>query len=238
MAKFLTRAEYLPEAPTQVGAQVHINHANCPAGTDRKRRLYIKRLDVSTVVAFCHHCGKRGTNKKFNREALLEFVPPEQKALWSLPKDFSPEFSHAAQQWIEKYIPLSVANRWHIGYSEQMRRVILPIWNGDKLACYQARRIYADDPKPKYLTYKNDKGPFFFVRGDSDTVIVVEDMLSAIVLGEQGYSTVALLGTYMTNNIVNHIISNYSGAVVMLDDNNIDVKKQKGPGPSLTTLIC
>lgn len=228
MAKFLTKAEYIEDAPTQVGAQVHINHKNCPAGTDRKRRLYVKRLDSFTVVAFCHHCGKRGTNKKFSRASLEPFEQVESKPLWKIPDDFVriDEAPSGAQHWVYAYLAPHVAHKYSIGYSEKLRRVVLPIWKDGHLACYQARRVHADDLKPKYLTFKNDKAPFFFVHKHPDVVVLVEDMLSAIVLSEYGYATIAMLGTYISNNVINYILDKYTQVIVMLDDNNIEVKKQ------------
>lgn len=45
--------------PFEVEKQVHINHDDCPAGTDTKERLYI--LNTGEVTLFCcHHCGGKG----------------------------------------------------------------------------------------------------------------------------------------------------------------------------------
>lgn len=41
--------------------QININHEGCAAGTDTKRRLYIKITNTpSKLLAFCHHCNRRG----------------------------------------------------------------------------------------------------------------------------------------------------------------------------------
>lgn len=61
---FLKESEYLQYAPQERGKQVHVNHAGCTAGTDTKERLYVKRNSDGSVVAYCHHCGKRGVSGK------------------------------------------------------------------------------------------------------------------------------------------------------------------------------
>ena len=58
---WLDEDEFLCFTPSAIGGQNNVNHVGCPAGTDRKRRLYIKRT-AKGVVAFCHHCGKKGAS--------------------------------------------------------------------------------------------------------------------------------------------------------------------------------
>lgn len=60
---FLRPDEFMDKAPAKIGEQVHVNHAGCTAGTDTKRRLYVKRNEDGSVVAYCHHCGKRGVSQ-------------------------------------------------------------------------------------------------------------------------------------------------------------------------------
>ena len=62
MTTYLRTDEYLPHAPKNAGT-IHINHAHCPAGEDRKKRLYITRKQDGTVVAYCHHCTRTGSTR-------------------------------------------------------------------------------------------------------------------------------------------------------------------------------
>ena len=79
----LDPSEFLPFAPDTEGEQVNVNHADCPAGTDTKRRLYVKRIERGKVVAYCHHCGGRGLaspsrgdrNPLYSSDALLARLP-------------------------------------------------------------------------------------------------------------------------------------------------------------------
>lgn len=47
------------------GEQIHVNHKDCTAGSDTKRRLYLRRTsDGTTTLAYCHHCGEKGVLRK------------------------------------------------------------------------------------------------------------------------------------------------------------------------------
>lgn len=47
--------------PLAPGEQTHLNHPDCPAGLDTKRRLYVKRThDGARLLMYCHHCGSKG----------------------------------------------------------------------------------------------------------------------------------------------------------------------------------
>lgn len=61
---YLKESEFIGHAPSSPGEQVHVNHDGCSAGVDTKRRLYVKRNEDHSVVAYCQHCGKRGISGK------------------------------------------------------------------------------------------------------------------------------------------------------------------------------
>lgn len=56
----IPREDFEAWAPEIIGAQVHINHTNCPEGEDTRQRLYIKRQSEKTIIAYCHNCGRSG----------------------------------------------------------------------------------------------------------------------------------------------------------------------------------
>src|SRR5271165_6572543 len=56
----LIPAEYKKgEKSLALGEQIHINHEDCSAGIDVKRRLYIKRVPGG-LISYCHHCSGSG----------------------------------------------------------------------------------------------------------------------------------------------------------------------------------
>jgi hypothetical protein len=61
--------------------QTNVNHAKCSAGEDTKKRLYVRITeDNSKILAFCHHCNRRGMKRK----SLLYRIPSENAvvAVW------------------------------------------------------------------------------------------------------------------------------------------------------------
>jgi len=48
-----------------MGSTVHVNHVDCPAGVDTRRRLYVTRNKAPSdlLVWYCHNCGQGGAFK-------------------------------------------------------------------------------------------------------------------------------------------------------------------------------
>lgn len=42
------------------GNTVNINHEDCPAGNDTRRRLYVTITPEGTLLGYCHNCGSKG----------------------------------------------------------------------------------------------------------------------------------------------------------------------------------
>ncbi len=47
----------------ECGEQIHVNHTNCTAGADTKRRLYITRKEDNAhiLLSYCHNCSLHGS---------------------------------------------------------------------------------------------------------------------------------------------------------------------------------
>lgn len=56
---YLSNEEFVPMAPEGPGT-VNIHHCKDGPGNDK---LYITRKDDGTILAYCHHCGKRGSHR-------------------------------------------------------------------------------------------------------------------------------------------------------------------------------
>lgn len=59
-----------PGLALSLGTQIHINHPDCSAGIDTKKRLYIKRV-VGGVVAYCHHCNEAGFVRELSTDGTV-----------------------------------------------------------------------------------------------------------------------------------------------------------------------
>jgi len=228
----LRSTEFMPYAPTLRGTE-RVNHEDCPAGTDIKRRLYVTRKEEGNVVAYCHNCGNSGVSGGASRFRLahlppisatskrerLEMIGDLVKSPTTWPKEM--------RLWLKECgIDLTIATKYGIVYDSVDRRIIIPTRDesGD-LVMYQSRRLYGDGT-PKYLTYK-EKGAYYhhalMGKGKNNTCIIVEDMVSAIRCAEAGYAAVPLFTSTMADDIYLTLMGKYDTIVVWLDNDNATV---------------
>jgi hypothetical protein len=230
---YLRKSEYLPFAPNE--GQIHINHAECEAGTDTKKRLYIRRLDDGCVLAHCHHCGKSGSynENKFRSLAAIKkrgSVGESGSRSVSLPIDFESDvkkWDAKARAWVYQYgITDEEIRKYGIGYSAKNGRVILPSWEDGKLLGYQMRRIFDHDLLPKYVTYYNKKNYTWKDLTCTNNILVLcEDVLSAIKL-HRYYASMALLGTHLHKDSYECLLD-FQKIIIYLDNNNAEVKLKR-----------
>lgn len=238
-----------------LGEQVHVNHDNCSAGIDTRKRLYIKRCEDGRILSYCHNCGEsgyflpsiqegRGTRK--SNRGTNGNVYETTRSRKSLPRDCQvyAQWPALAKQWVSHYdiTPQEVANHG-ICYSPRLRRVILPVFiytnnhdssvshttaqsTGPTLGLYQARKIYPNDTGAKYLTYRNDSCVFVTNNNNRvDVCVICEDILSAIKLGRVAGRSIALLGTNLQEKHILTVVEGYKRFLIFLDNDNIQVKK-------------
>ena len=228
----LTTTEYMPYAPDTMGTE-RVNHDDCPAGVDTKRRLYVTRKEEGNVVAYCHNCGNSGVHGGASRHRSAHIPVPqvESKAgklevkgnMKDQPYDWPKEMLH----WLNECgIDLTIAVKYGIVYDADDRRIIIPKLNrsGD-LVMFQSRRLYGDGT-PKYLTYKVKDAYYHDAlegKAEPNTCIVVEDMLSAIRCAEAGYTAVPLFTANATDETMLTMVREYDTIVVWLDNDNTTV---------------
>lgn len=201
MTTYLRSDEYVPFAPKNVGT-VHINHANCPAGEDRKKRLYITRCQNGTVVAYCHHCTLRGSAKSGGlalgggRRELLGSLrtvedakdhggsKEDQRKRWVGSCKFPSKSSFEPAGWPQE------VRAWYQGFGitdEEVRkygfgfvsdgfyagRLGLPCYANGKLNGIQFRNICATSG-PKYLSRFADQAGGISATATSEDAAVTE----------------------------------------------------------------
>lgn len=230
---------FKPYIPTVVGQQININHDDCPAGRDTRSRLYVKRTQ-DAVLAYCHNCnGHRviRTSKRVRPLALLRKIVQESESTIVQPEVHLPpdaesdpdKWPVAAQAWIYQYNIIARDIRiLGICYSESWGRVILPVHSGGKLIFWQGRKI--EGSGPKYISVSCGHKPLFFQpcpRGTCNTVVVVEDYLSAVrVSHATSCDAVALLGTTGPDDLAEQL-SGYHHIIVWLDPDHAGRSKSK-----------
>lgn len=232
---YLPYEDYVENAPSEAGAQVHTNHSNCTAGIDTKQRLYIKRSnDGNTILAYCHNCCQSG----YYMESFARFrkaisgksgTSGESKDVsFGLPRDIqaSPEdFPVAAKGWLYKHGLTDTQLRRHgVGYSPSLGRIVLPVYRDGELVKYQTRKVFEHDTKPKYLTYKKKERAWFSEPiCSTDLLVIVEDILSGIRVAEQ-FPCLALLSSGISESEVLFIVKNFNNVLIWLDNDNRQVK--------------
>jgi len=245
----LNPSEYLEHAPTESGAQVHVNHEGCSAGLDRKKRLYIKRLPDNSVVAYCHHCGSSGyyTDKITNIHRVVK--PPLEESQSAknllLPKDVindATQWPIDARGWLLKYGITEKEIKEHgIVYSPSVDRLLFPLYMDGNYIGWQGRSLTQDRDVPKYLTTVDSNNPSgncgVYKHGpDSSTAVLVEDIISAIKVSRTA-DAIALLGSHPTSEVINWIANRYSNIYIWLDNDKPEVIKQQNKLASLFKVL-
>ena len=216
--------------PLATDQQINIDHVLCPAGLDTKKRLYIRRKS-DCILAYCHNCGGHGFVSLGNKVKRLEELLKDNEELVKngtpeieLPLDTTCDWDKwpvAAKAWLMRYyVTQSIARRWGIGYSESMHRVILPVFNEDgQLIFWQGRALYPSQ-SPKYISVKAVDKPLFKAHGPRhphhNSVVIVEDMLSAIRISEHT-DAIALLGTSADTSVLRNALAGYKDILIWLD---------------------
>lgn len=200
-------------APSNIGQQVNVNHDGCSAGTDTKKRLYIKRT-VGGIVGFCHHCRDKGfiVNPDQDGNKLRDWLKGKDVDVPSVERGSLPvvpivrdSYTAAEKVWLHKH-----------GVFEDEMGWITPVVGGIKLTLFDPTGTYSGyqirtlSGKPKYLTYYQPYAPddaaWFLRYPFSGNIFITEDWLSAYrIWRDTKYSSVALLKTSITPQTLNNI---------------------------------
>jgi DNA primase len=202
-----------------------------------------------------HHCGKGksmvlyNTNKGVSRHCFRcsdrEFIPHGQRSISALrksqaamsyvhskevtlPDDFTFDIPKSARTWLLLAgVSTYLSEKYGIGWSPSMGRVILPTRRGGELVYVQCRDT---SPRPtfKYLNNPPNHVGSIITWSDpdtllwgpvlgEDTVVLVEDYLSAIRVGRITHAA-SILGTTITDSRLSQIVSRFSKVVLWFDN--------------------
>lgn len=234
------------------GQTLRMNHTDCDAGADNRRRLYLTRPAASpdVLLGFCHNCQEHGVLrdgsdefKDFNvkpvqNEKSVPFAPP----VGLVDADVE-AWPHDAQVWrISKQLTLEDCTKAGIKYDPASHRVFLPMYdrmaaNGmchsnTNLMGYQLRDISGTNCK--YLTALKDKDtkPHTIIGHGTRVTYLVEDLASGLVLQRafqrnEVFDVVVVVnyGVKCTPEVLsNSVLSNYY--VVWLDNDGDHIEDQ------------
>ena len=189
------------------GETRRLNHTDCQAGEDTRRRLYLTRThsDETKVIAYCHNCQQSGVhssskwssyrNEKHKDQGTYRTLPHlknEQEEIVEPPGlIFDPAlFPVHARAWYMNNVPNDLGTWWGYAYDPSTDRVYIPRWGEahrsnkpHDLVGYQLRRL-SGGSGPKYITVqRQDAKQYTFIHPDfdsCDSVVIVEDTQSAL----------------------------------------------------------
>lgn len=253
MVRYLRRGEletYPP--PSEVGLTTAYTHRDCDAGIpDHKERLYVTRTE-SGVVAYCHNCNARGFLRTGDPRPirgsssapshwLHDEIVKEYCVRWSF-SCAHPLFTaeeplvSRAYDYLMPYfsdIPCTfedLCGRYGLRIpTDESKILAFPVWSG-----------YTDKDYPAYIAVRGKGTPKWTMIGDpgsggvsidnrygnTNTLVVVEDRVSAIKISELGYAAACLHGTNMsTTTLYALALGPWKNVVVWLDNDSDAVRR-------------
>ena len=216
--------------------QVNVNHEECPAGTDTKRRLYVKRVENGTdnsYLFYCHHCGNRGS-LKYHGLLRVEEIAKESTVTTRISAvellDALDRYRHGlfnaelwsldAKLWWYKY---NLNNADAVGYNVQYNDIDNRLWLKVATGLWQGRGFGEAAKKMKYYTVGDINSSEVFVRNTRSTVMLVEDVVSAYKCAKAGINVLPLLGTTLRLHHL-FLIKEYDRVIIYMDNDTAGQK--------------
>jgi hypothetical protein len=183
------------------GQQLKFNHEDCAAGTDTKKRLYVKRIS-SGWLCYCHHCGEKGfiRDDSIRRiESLtcsLAYPHPESEPLaFKLPNPedlvgFGDWPIEPKLWWLSYGLDESDSKKHPVRY-EPKRKLLWVRIGRDGIS--QARNF---GEGPKYYTVNTSEHfNCQYTSIENEPTIIVEDVVSGYKVRKAGFGARTLFGT-------------------------------------------
>lgn len=231
---WLSYDEFLEQAPEEPGS-IRINHdsSGCSGNSNS---LKIERKDDGSVSAYCFRCGKRGFHtpefssiqKARDRIKRGEKSDNKDSRGYKRPYDTDIKTSNwptYAIKWLKQWgVTNNEILKYEVGYSSYFDRLIFTIRWDSEYHGYASRACNPTDTKPKWLVF-SDSTPFYTRSEEEEqagTLVLVEDIISAIRVARYTDSLALLTTTIATNTLA--AIASYDKFIVWLDDDNRQVK--------------
>lgn len=211
-----------------------VRFSKCPfCGKSVGRAGFIVTRTIKGHLMWCHSCHAKyfvpsgapslgqclslysiSSRRREGSTSLNSKLIKEKQANVCLPYDAKPALPVVAQIWLSKYgITQEEVHRHKFCWSASYQRLILPVYDTTgKLLYWQGRYFGSDKRQPKYLNISTDRKTVWFdtqVAHPSpveNVVVLVEDILSAIVLRRSGYRAIALLGSYVSDQLILNLL--------------------------------
>lgn len=190
-----------------------VSHEPCPSCGSRDN---LGRYSDGSAFCFGCHYVERATTSPFVTERNGKNETTSDGI--SFPEDATPSMGDAGREWLAKYgIGGLEIIRAKLHWSDSWQQLLFPFYDEHgHLVCIQARNFNPKRAsKAKYYNV-GDKSEHATLYGNTDTVVLVEDCVSAIKMGmvETGYP---LLGTSITRQRLAWLAGRFKRIVVWLD---------------------
>lgn len=225
------------EANVSFDAQARWNHEDCPAGMDKRQRLYTRLTDDGRkILLHCFNCGGSGfINYKAPSRPLTTLLPEtinrSDQIQWQAGQDiYNRSFrlryddeSDPKSEWPYKYFK---------GLGDQMDdkdwygiRVTSDGWF---LIPRGTQGFDVRKPDKKFSRWtdprkKHESKVLVYNSTNSDVAVLCEDALSAMKIDLTGYAGVALCGSSLGKDDAFKLAMRFKTLIVWLDNDNKEV---------------
>lgn len=191
--------------------------------------------DLKGISCYCFRCGF-SSFLPHGIQCIAEIARRNKEYLsgavndWgiNLPEDYTLDVPPQVATWYMQYgISAELAREYKIGYTNDLNRIVLPVFSidGSNLDALQMRAIHSQ-MRPKYLNPIGPKisGALFWAGKRNSTVVMTEDILSAIKVG-RWYYAVSILGTNLTDSRITSFVNNgITEVIIWLDGDQAGIK--------------
>jgi hypothetical protein len=217
----------LANAPSNIGQQVNVNHIGCEAGEDKKKRLYIKRIEKG-LMAYCHHCNQKGFAKDGDTRLGSWVTGKPTTVVKTQQKPILGPLSLGGKIWLHQNNCTSTSKLFS-GILDDPKKVAMTLQNVEGATIGWQIRNLVPDAVPKYTTYfinAKDKSESAWFCSNAKTLVITEDYLSAYrVSRDVGFSSMALLRTTITDKTLLQIYDmGFKEIYIWLDSDEAGVK--------------
>lgn len=185
-----------------------VRHEVCPYCHSRDN---LARYNDGHGYCFGCHYSEPATERWLGHKPVLKPL----STLRPLPDDAKPQIGAVGWTWLKKY-DIQESETKDMLWSDEKQWLIFTFIEPDgNLTCWQARNFNKERPKPKYITY-GPRNEVFCLYGQGDTVVLTEDVISAIKVGRsEGVVGVPLLGSGVPLRLLTRLFKRFSSKVVL-----------------------
>lgn len=156
-----------------------LDHSPCPQCRKNGRDKSGNNLAVySDGHSWCFSCGYSEKNGLVNLKNRLSQSKESDKPKISLPSDLTKELPYNVLQWLGQYDVDQELFSW----SPSLQRMIYQVYVENELVFWQGRGFNAN--QSKYYSVGNPNKLLYFKGEKKDTIVVVEDIISALVVSK------------------------------------------------------